>query len=208
MSAGCQPPRAILRECKTLVAVADHAVADHESRGRESRGRPPFRIFRNRNLFSRLSEWKWRLASIVLLCLYLIQDAADLRWEWLYQLQTVDAYKYATGTSLLTYIGWQWCLFLGRLKGGNRLRLMAFHQRSAVLVPLLFYAHSVQIGYGYLAVLSWVFLGNMVVGVASPVGIRIHSRSYMASWGAIHVALAVVAVALGIYHAYVALYYK
>ena len=47
---------------------------------------------------------------------------------------------------------------------------MAFHQRSAVLVPLLFYAHSVQIGYGYLAVLSWVFLGNMVVGVASPVG--------------------------------------
>ena len=126
----------------------------------------------------------------------------------MFQLQTVDVYKYVTGASLLAYIGWQWCLFLARLKGWHTLRLMAFHQRSAVLVPLLFYAHSVQIGYGYLAVLSWVFLGNMVVGVASPVGVRIRSRSYMASWGAIHAALAVVAAALGIFHAYIALYYK
>ena len=75
-------------------------------------------------------------------------------------------------------------------------------------MPALFYFHSVQIGYGYLAALSWIFLGNMVVGAANPVGIRIRSRSYEVSWGVIHVALAVLTVVLGLFHGYIALYYK
>ena len=99
-------------------------------------------------------------------------------------------------------------LFVARLNGKSGLGLMAFHQRSGALVPLLFYAHSIQIGYGYLAVLSWIFLGNMIVGMASPVGIRVRSRFYIACWGAIHVALAVLTVALGVFQGYIAIYYK
>lgn len=80
--------------------------------------------------------------------------------------------------------------------------------RSGGLAPLLFYVHSIQIGYGYLAVLSWIFLCNMLVGVASPVGINIRSRSYAASWVTIHVMLAILTVVLGLFHGYIALYYK
>ena len=35
--------------------------------------------------------------------------------------------------------------------------LLSWHQRTGALVPLLFYVHSVEIGYGYLAALRWMF---------------------------------------------------
>ena len=35
--------------------------------------------------------------------------------------------------------------------------LLSWHQRTGALVPLVFYVHSVEIGYGYLAALSWIF---------------------------------------------------
>ena len=107
----------------------------------------------------------------------------DLKWEWLYRLQGVDVFKYVTGSCLLLYVGWQWYFFVARIQRKRIGRLMVLHQRTGVFVPALFYFQSVQIGYGYLAALSWIFLGNMVVGAANPVGIRIRSRSYEVSWG-------------------------
>ena len=151
---------------------------------------------------------RWRLAGVVLVLAYVIQDLAGLRWTWLAQLQTGDIYKYATGSCLLTYVGWQWYLFLARLRGVRIRRLAALHQRGGVLAPVLFYAHSVQIGYGYLAVLSWILLANIVVGAVSPADTRIRSKSYTALWIATHVLLAVLTVVLGLFHAYIAVYYK
>lgn len=157
---------------------------------------------------SRFSEWRWRLAGIFLLCLYLLQDFLGLHWEWLKQLQTIDMYKYATGSCLMVYVAWQWYLFWARLQGTTGQNLLAFHQRTGALAPVLFYTHTVQLGYGYLAVLSWIFLGNLLIGMMNPIGIRIRSRSYIACWGAVHVTLAVLTAALGGYHAYIAVYYK
>ena len=139
---------------------------------------------------------------------YLAQDAIDLRWTWLDRLQTVDEFKYATGACLLLYVGWQWYLFLARQQGRKITLLLPLHQRSGVFAPVLFYVHSMQIGYGYLAVLSWVFLGNIVVGLVTPAGIKIRSRAYTFSWGVVHVMLAALTVILGFFHGYIALYYK
>ena len=157
---------------------------------------------------SGLSEWRWRLAGVALVVAYIAQDAMGLRWEWLRGLQAIDGFKYATGACLLSYVGWQWYLFVARLKKKRLRLLMPLHQRSGALVPVLFYVHSVEIGYGYMAALSWIFLGNMVVGAASPVGFRVRSRRYITSWGAIHVTLAALTVVLALLHAYIALYYK
>lgn len=85
---------------------------------------------------------------------------------------------------------------------------MVLHQRGGAFTPVLFYVHSIEIGYGYLAVLSWIFLGNMVVGVASPTGIKIRSRVYSVAWGVLHVTLAALTVLLGLFHGYIAFYYK
>ena len=87
-------------------------------------------------------------------------------------------------------------------------RLLTWHQRTGALVPLLFYVHSVEIGYGYLAALSWVILGNMLVGAASPLGTKVNNRYYTVSWGVIHMSLAAFTVVPGLFHAYIAVYYK
>ena len=155
-----------------------------------------------------IAEWKWRLAGIVGVIVYLAQDALGLRWEWLYQMQTVDAFKYVTGSGLLTYVGWQWWLFYWRLKRRNLRQLLSWHQRTGALAPLLFYIHSIEIGYGYLAALSWIFLCNLLVGVGSPLGISVRNRYYTVSWGIVHVSLAALTAALGLFHGYIALYYK
>ncbi len=168
-------------------------------------------IFAQGVILSKLSQWRWRLAGIALVLAYLAQDALQLRWNRLYELQTLDWFKYTTGAIIFLYVAWQWSLFLLRLKGlrgRNLRRLMMFHQKSGMFAPLFFYLHSVQIGYGYLAALSWIFLTAVLVGTASPVGIRIRSKLYLGSWIAIHVMLAALTVILGLYHAYTALYYK
>ncbi len=154
------------------------------------------------------SVWRWRVAGTAGVLLYLAQDAFDLRWEWLAQLQTIDEFKYATGLCLLSYVGWQWWLFYARLKRRNLRTLLSWHQRMGAAAPLFFYIHSVETGFGYLAVLSWIFLGNLLVGVVSPLGIRINNRYYTASWGTLHVTLAAVTTILVLFHAYIAVYYK
>ena len=154
------------------------------------------------------AEWRWRAAGVLGVLIYVAQDLSGLKWEWLAQLQDVDVFKYATGAGLLSYVGWQWWLFYSRVRRRNLRRLLSWHQRTGALVPLLFYVHSVEIGYGYLAALSWVFLVNMLVGAASPLGVRINNRYYTASWGVLHVSLAALTVFLGLFHVYIAVYYK
>ena len=173
---------------------------------REQGGRLPARLKALAD--SRLSQWRWRLAALALAALYLAQDAAGLRWHWLDQIQTNDIYKYATGCLLLAYVGWQWYLFIARQRGARIQAWLIWHQRSGVLAPVLFYIHSVHIGYGYLAALSWIFFANILLGAASPVGVRLRSRAYTALWTIAHVLFAAVTLLLALFHAYIAFYYK
>lgn len=154
------------------------------------------------------AEGRWRLAGILLVAAYVAQYAFGLRWEWLYRLQSVDEFKYATGICLILYIGWQWYLFLARLNRKRLWRILAFHERSGVVAPVIFYIHSVQIGYGYLAALGWIFLTGVIIGLANPLGLNVRRRYYTAGWMALHVAVAALTLILGLYHAYIAFYYK
>ena len=154
-----------------------------------------------------IAVWRWRVAGVMGVLLYVAQDLLGLRWEWLAQLQTVDAFKYVTGAGLLSYLGWQWWLSYAGLKGRILPRLLVWRQRTCALVPLLIYAHSVEMGYGYLAALSWTFFGSMLIGVWSPLGVKVNSRYLTASWAVIHVPLAALTVVvLGIFHTYIAVY--
>ncbi len=180
-------------------AVVERAVNQDRTSKNVSRERP---------FMASIAVWRWRVAGVLGVLLYLVQDILGLRWEWLADLQTVDLFKYVTGTALLFYMGWQWWLFYSRIKGRNLRRLLSWHQKTGALVPLLFYLHSVEIGYGYLAMLSWIFLGNMLVGAASPLGIKVNNRYYTASWGVVHVSMAALTVVLALLHAYIAVYYK
>ena len=169
------------------------------------------RLARMRARGPRSQRWRWRLTGIVLVAAYLAQGFFAVPSPWLAALQTLDWYKYATGAGLVVYLGWLWSVFARRLAGvrGAALRgAVARHEQSAVFAPCLFYLHSVQIGYGYLAVLSGVFLAAVVVGAASPRALGIKSRRYFAGWLVVHVALAALVALLALYHGYIALYYK
>lgn len=156
-------------------------------------------------------RWRWRLAGLALVAAYLAQDFLGLHWRWLAALQTEDWYKYATGAGLVLYLGWLWSLFARRvngLRGQDLGQTMLRHEKSAALAPALLYLHTVQLGYGYLLVLSAVFLTAVAVGTASPVALGIRSRGYLAGWLTAHVMLAALVTLLGLYHGYIALYYK
>lgn len=156
-------------------------------------------------------RWRWRLAGLALVAVYLAQDLLGLHWRQLAALQTQDWFKYATGAGLVVYLGWLWSLFarrVGGLRGRALGRTTVLHERSAALAPALLYLHSVQLGYGYLLVLSVVFLAAVAVGAASPVALGIRSRGYLAGWLVAHVMLAALVALLGLYHGYIALYYK
>lgn len=155
--------------------------------------------------------WFWRGAGLALVAAYLVQDAVDVPWPALAALQAQDWYKYATGTGLVAYVAWLWSLLLRRwsgLRGAAAARARALHEKSAAWAPCLFYCHSMQVGYGYQAVLSGVLLATVVVGAAHPQALGIRARLYVAIWSTGHVALAAALVVLVLYHGYIALYYK
>ena len=170
-----------------------------ESDGRGSR-RQPF--------FTRLSAARWRAAAVILAAAYLFQDASGFRWEWLARLQQGDSYRYASGVSLAAYVGWVGALFAGRPQGMALRRRTDLHQKAGALAPALLYLHSVEIGYGYAGLLSWVFLGAVLIGLASPFGLRMRSPAYHDAWVALHVLSAVLLAILILFHAYLAVYYK
>ena len=156
-------------------------------------------------------RWRWRLAGLALVAAYLAQDFLGLHWRWLAAMQTEDWFKYVTGAGLVLYLGWLWSLFARRvsgLRGRDLNRTMRRHEQSAALAPALLYLHTVQLGYGYLLVLSAVFLTAVAVGTASPVALGIRSRVYLAGWLIAHVMLAALVTLLALYHGYIALYYK
>lgn len=157
------------------------------------------------------TSWHWRGAALALVAVYLAQDALDVAWPALAALQAQDWYKYATGAGLVAYVAWLWSLFLRRsagLRGAAAARARALHERSAAWASCLFYCHSMQVGYGYQAVLSGVLLATVVVGTVHPQALGIRARLYAAIWATGHVALAAALVVLVLYHGYIALYYK
>jgi hypothetical protein len=69
------------------------------------------------------------------------------------------------------------------------------------------FLHSTRLGFGYLVVLSGVYLANSVVGLVNPSAFP-RMKSVLSPWTVVHVALSVLLVALTLYHAWTALYYE
>lgn len=137
------------------------------------------------------------------------QSALGFGWGSLAAWQSGFWYKIGTGTLLAAFVGAQWLLALCRYKSWNRTakRLYGWHQRFGVFGPLLLFAHSTTLGYGYLLVLSGVFLANTALGVVSPQAFPM-LRKHQTLWMASHVALSILLVCLIFYHVWTALYFE
>lgn len=161
--------------------------------------------------FSQLTDnYLYLLVGSILVVLYFTQLTLNLRWEWLANLQSGEVYRQCTGFLLLAYVLMQSRLGLQRLRKNNKRYASLFqqHKLHGVFAPLIFYIHSIDIGFAYQTVLTFVFLGNSVVGYLNPQSIGIRNKRYVLSWTILHIGLAILTLVLMLFHIYIVYYYS
>jgi len=77
-----------------------------------------------------------------------------------------------------------------------------------VLAPVLFFVHSQRLGFGFLLLLSALFLGNTLLGYLHPQSLGWRSRRLSSPWMVIHVAASVVVTVLAVYHGWIVFYFE
>ncbi|MEP1487388.1 MAG: hypothetical protein ABJL44_02205 [Algibacter sp.] len=154
---------------------------------------------------------KSTIVGLVLLCLYVVQFVFKLEWHWLFNLQQEEMYKRWSGLALALLIAFQWILTLTRVVKKLRkhsLKMTAIHKWLGALSPLFFYVHSINMGYGYLLLLSYLFLSNALIGYINLDVIKNKSDWIFKSWMIIHVAFSILITTLMFLHIGVVFYYK
>ncbi|MEN3324255.1 hypothetical protein VP395_10995 [Mariniflexile soesokkakense] len=149
--------------------------------------------------------------GLLLLFLYLTQFILGLKWEWLYKMQQEEIYKRWSGLGLALFIVIQWLLTFSRII--NKLKKYSFkvtnlHKWFGALSPLLFYMHSMSFGYGYLMLLTYIFIINNFIGYFNLDVIKSTNEVLFKGWMITHVAFSMVITLLMVFHISMVFYYK
>jgi hypothetical protein len=138
----------------------------------------------------------------------LAQALLAIEWPLLARWQEIESYKLSSGALLAAFLLGQWFLTLARVRGWRLARgAHVWHQRLGAVAPVFLFAHSTRFGFGYLLMLSGVFLLNTCLGCLSP-RVLPRLRGYFKVWLPAHIALSVTLVILAGYHGWVALYFE
>lgn len=150
------------------------------------------------------------IVGAILLALYLLQAAVGWEWDWLARLQEIELFKRWSGGVLLAYLLHQWWLSLGRSRGWARLAKKSYwlHQWMGVLSPAFFYAHSMRLGYGFLLLLSTVYLGNVVIGLSHRAVNQLELRRLGTPWMILHITASLLVSILALYHVWIVVWYE
>lgn len=149
--------------------------------------------------------------GLILISLFFIQFFLKLNWDWLFELQHGEMYKRWTGLILAVFILFQWLLSLTRVVKRWRvynMKMQNLHQWVGALSPLFFYIHSINLGYGYLLLLSYIFLANTLLGYINLDVIKNNSDLVFKGWMILHVALSILITFLMFFHIIIVFYYK
>jgi sulfoxide reductase heme-binding subunit YedZ len=142
---------------------------------------------------------------------YLMQEFLQLKWDILEELQTREIYKRWSGLAVGLFILFQWLLTWSRIIPGYRkkaLTLYKLHKWIGVFSPVLLYVHSTKFGFGYLALFSCLFLGNMLLGTLNLEVIKTTKSWLFKGWMVAHVAISVCITILLFFHITLVFYYK
>ncbi|ANQ49178.1 hypothetical protein KMW28_07170 [Flammeovirga yaeyamensis] len=146
-----------------------------------------------------------------LFLLFVLQDALELRWEPLYSLQQEQSYRRWSGLGLMIIILFQWTLSLVRITPKWESRSILFHKIHnwlGAFTPLLFYIHSMELGFAYLMVLSVTFFLNFLMGMFNLQVLKSKSQLVFQGWMIIHVGFSVFITFMTFYHIWVVFYYE
>ena len=148
-----------------------------------------------------------RIIAIIggaLLALYLAQARLDLELPALAALQLDERYKVISGSLLAGYLLYQ--SLMARRRIYDPVGVVFWHKLAGALAPLLLYLHASRFAYGYLILLSGLYLGTAGLGLLHRLALR--QRTLYTWWLIIHLATACSLVVLSGYHAIIALAYE
>jgi len=151
------------------------------------------------------------LVGLVLVLAFFLQFFFKLNWPWLTDLQGLETYKRWSGFALALFITFQWLLTLSRVikkykKHSQTVTLL--HKWAGALSPIFFYVHSVGMGYGYLALLAYLFFANALLGYLNLDVFKTASDLLFKGWMIAHVAFSIIITVLMFFHISMVFYYK
>ncbi len=155
-----------------------------------------------------------RITKIIgygLLLAFIAQYALSIPVPFLHELQVQEEYRRWSGLFLILYILFQWLLTLVRLRkphGKASDRLLSIHKWSGALMPLAFYVHAHNLGFGYLMILAITFFFTFFLGLLNTNVIRAWGQNAFRLWYVIHILGTVVITVLSFLHIWVVFYYK
>lgn len=154
---------------------------------------------------------KSTIVGLVLLFAFLLQFFFNIEWTWLFNLQQGELYKRWSGLLLAVLIVMQWVLTITRVVKkwrGYAMTMQNIHKWLGALSPLVFYIHSMTMGYGYLLLLSYIFFSNALLGYLNLDVIKSSSEALFKGWMITHVALSIVITIMMVFHITMVFYYK
>ncbi|MBU3821638.1 hypothetical protein KO566_06170 [Flavobacteriaceae bacterium XHP0103] len=151
------------------------------------------------------------IIGLVLLLLYFFQFFFNIKWEWLGNLQITEMYKRWSGLVLAIFILFQWALTFTRIIKRLRkyaMKMVDVHKWLGAISPVLFYVHSINAGYGYLSLLTYLFFANALLGYVNLDVIKSSNELLFKGWMIFHVLFSIVITVLTFFHIGVVFYYK
>lgn len=158
-----------------------------------------------------LSNNKSTLLGLLLFTAFIVQYFLKIEWHWLAELQQDQMFKRWSGLLLSLLIAFQWLLSLFRTRKKLRKHAMSMqniHKWLGALSPLIFYVHSIGMGYGYLLLLAYIFFTNTILGYFNLDVIKNNSDALFKGWMIAHVALSLIITILMVFHIVMVFYYK
>ncbi|NIJ44386.1 cytochrome b561 [Wenyingzhuangia heitensis] len=149
--------------------------------------------------------------SLVLFCSYILQDILGLKIPFLENLQSQELFKRWSGFAIALFIAFQWFLTFTRIITKLKKHAVTFtkiHKWIGAFSPILFYIHATSYGYGYLALLSYVFFANMLLGTINLDVIKSHKEWIFKGWMIAHVSLSMLITVILFLHIGTVFYYK
>ena len=154
---------------------------------------------------------KSTILGLILLLLFFVQFFLKIEWHWLLDLQQEQLYRRWSGLGLAIFIIFQWFLTFIRIIKKLRkhaIKMQLIHKWIGAVSPILFYIHSINLGYGYLLLLSYIFFTNTLLGYLNLDVIKNKSMLLFKGWMISHVAFSIVVTIMMLLHITIVFYYK
>ena len=145
-----------------------------------------------------------RVVTGILFALYVAQGLLDIPFPWLDSLQGTSPYRQWSGSAVAVFVSLQLLLPLARIERLSRLAkpLLNIHRMVGVLGPIILYFHAADFGYGYLALLSGVYIANGLVGAADKQIFdgRVAQARWVRWWLPLHIILSMGLIGVMLFH--------